>query len=181
MDSIWHPAAGDSPKWPSSLMYMTPPAKNQGVYADRMIIMSPMDYQAAVRFDGTGGRRRGEGYAEWKAAMTEKVLGCIESMVPGLRDACAEIFSSSPLTVRDWYGAFDGAMYGMSRSCADLPVAFIPPLTRLGNLYIAGQDAGLHGLCGAAATSLTAFRSITGKTWPDKSCPDKDTTKTTQL
>ncbi len=181
MDSIWHPAAGDSTKWPSSLMYMTPPSKNQGVYADRMIIMSPMDYQAAVRFDGTGGQRRGEGYAEWKAAMTEKVLGCIESMVPGLRDACAEIFSSSPLTVRDWYGAFDGAMYGMSRSCADLPVAFIPPLTRLGNMFIAGQDAGLHGLCGAAATSLTAFRSITGKTWPDKSCPDKDTTKTTQL
>ncbi len=181
IDSIWHPAAGDSPKWPSSLMYMTPPSENQGVHADRMIIMSPLDYQTAVRFDGTEGRRRGEGYGEWKAAMTEKMLGCIEGLVPGLRDACAEILSSSPLTVRDWYGTFEGAMYGMSRSCADLPFAFIPPLTRLGNVFIAGQDTGLHGLCGAAATSLTAFRSITGKTWPEKSCPDKDTMKTTQL
>lgn len=164
MASVWKATETGPEGWPASILCMTPPSMPLCAYADRMMLISPMDFRDAAGWDGGEAFRRACGYGDWKHEMTEKVLSCIETVIPGLREMCDEIFASSPLSVRDWYGEPCGAIYGISRDCGSAP--FLSPRTRLRNMFLAGQDLGLHGLCGAAASAVNAASLMTGRQLP---------------
>ena len=162
MEAMWRGGNSSEESWPSSILYMTPPSAGQGRWADRLIALVPMDFGLAGGWAGTCRRDRPVEYLSWKTDMTEKVLDCLEAVLPGIRGMAEDISSASPLTVRDWYGNSSGGIYGLSREVANVFGNGISPRTKLGNLFLAGQDLKLHGLCGAWASALIAAAGIIG-------------------
>ncbi len=160
LEALWQ--CGDGDDWPEGLMYMTPPSENQGRWADRLLILSPMSFARVEKWAGTDMQTRPEEYRSWKEEMTRKVLRRMEEVMPGIRDMAEVVTASSPLTVRDWYGNSSGAIYGLSRDVSNVFATGMSARTRLCNLFMCGQDLNLHGLCGVWASSLLAAAHITG-------------------
>ena len=72
------------------------------------------------------------------------------------------MYSSTPLTFRDYVGARNGALYGALRNCNEPHKSFISPKTRIKNLYLSGQNIILHGILGVTIGAILTCGSILG-------------------
>lgn len=154
---------GGSQDWPQGLMYMTPAMPGQGQWADRLIITSPMTWDQVATWEHTRHGHRGDEYLKWKEEHTQRMIDLACVAIPGLRHAIAQAEGSSPLTVRDFYGARQGAIYGFRKDCRDILLSHITPVTKVRNLYYTGQCLNLHGICGVPLTAIVTAELLLGR------------------
>ena len=81
---------------------------------------------------------------------------------PGIEDCIEYAFGASPLTVRDYYGTFEGSMYGYAKDSQNLPLSYIPVRTKVRNLLLTGQNVNLHGICGVPLTAIETVEAVEG-------------------
>ena len=158
---IWDYGKDDN-EWPHGFMYMTPPIKNQGKYAEKLIITSPMNFNAVKKWENTKVGKRGEEYENWKKECTEKALLKIETLYPDIREKIKLLYTSSPLTIRDYYNVKEGSMYGYTKDCENIMLSKIPVNTKVKNLLLTGQNINLHGICGVPLTAINTAEAILG-------------------
>ena len=72
-------------------------------------------------------------------------------------------FTSSPLTIRDYYGSVNGALYGYLKDCNNITACQVPIYTKVSNLLLTGQNNNLHGICGVPLTAIDTAEVIVGK------------------
>ncbi|HIZ87738.1 MAG TPA: NAD(P)/FAD-dependent oxidoreductase [Candidatus Coprenecus pullistercoris] len=159
---IWSHAGYDSAVWPSGFMAITPPEKNQGPWADKMIVNCIMDFGQVRRWEDTVVGHRGDEYREWKAGHVERVLSKLERKFPDIRSSIEYVFGASPLTIRDYYGTKDGSLYGYVHDCDNLAVSYLPVFTKVRNLLLTGQNINLHGICGVPLTAIETAEAVLG-------------------
>lgn len=143
--------------WPHGFMYMTPPG------ATTMIINCLMPFSAVRRWEQTTVGRRGQDYEEWKQLHVEHVFRRMEQLHPGFRAAVDHLWASSPLTIRDYYGQPEGALYGVSKDCHDMMRSQLPIWTKVKNLLLTGQNVNLHGICGVPLTAVNTVEALIGQ------------------
>jgi len=161
-DQIWDFGI-DGIKWPVGFLYMTPPEPGQGKFSSKMIITSPMQWSEAKKWENTYVGHRGEDYLEWKKECSERLFDCLEEIFPGFKDCIEEYDSSSPLTIRDFYGAKEGGMCGYSKNCNNILLSQVPVITKTANLFFTGQNCNLHGFCGVPLTAIATSEAILGR------------------
>jgi all-trans-retinol 13,14-reductase len=61
---------------------------------------------------------------------------------------------ATPLSYRDYQGSNDGSMYGIEKDYRHSAKTFIPPQTRLPNLFLTGQNLNVHGVLGVTISAL---------------------------
>ena len=66
------------------------------------------------------------------------------------------VYISTPLTVRDYYGNPDGAVYAQQGM-------FAPVKTKASNLFMTGQSVQYQGLFGTLTTSIAVAEIMTGR------------------
>ena len=54
--------------------------------------------------------RRGAAYEAWKQQHAERVLDRMERLHPGFKTCVDQLWTSSPLTIRDFYNQPEGAL-----------------------------------------------------------------------
>ena len=148
--------------WPRGIMYMTPPVSGQGPFSRKMIITAPMPFDAVRRWEGTFTGRRGSDYEAWKEEQAGRVLALMERIRPGFREAVEAVHASSPLTIRDYYGTKEGAMYGFRKDAQQIALSQVPIATKIGNLLLTGQNINLHGICGVPLTAVNTAEALLG-------------------
>jgi len=148
--------------WPNQFMYVTPPVTNQGEFAETMIIISPMEFEKVKRWEDTKTGHRGEDYLAWKHEMIEKVLDCMNKIIPDFSENIEFAFASSPLTIRDFYGNKYGSNYGFQKDSNDLMLSQMSVFTKVKNLYLTGQNVNIHGFCGVSLTAIETAEAIVG-------------------
>ena len=148
--------------WPRGIMYMTPPVSGQGPFSRKMIITAPMPFDAVRRWEGTFTGRRGPDYEAWKEEQAGRVLALMERIRPGFREAVEAVHASSPLTIRDYYGTKEGAMYGFRKDAQQIALSQVPIATKIGNLLLTGQNINLHGICGVPLTAVNTAEALLG-------------------
>ena len=153
----------DTTDWPRGFMYMTPPYKEQGKYARTLLITAPMQYSAVEKWSDSCVGHRGEEYEKWKATCAGKLISRAERILPGLKDCIKEIYTSSPLTIRDYYNTKQGAMYGFLKDCEQPLLSQVPIYTKIKNLLLTGQNIYLHGICGVPLTAINTAEAIVGE------------------
>lgn len=123
-----------------------------------VMVIAPGDYGAYHPWADAGRGARPEGYAEAKAS-------AMDAMRKAALAACPELArvrfvdGATPLTLRDWMGAPEGALYGAKHSVDH----FNPqPVTRVSGLYIAGQSVVAPGVLGAVVSAYLACGLILG-------------------
>ena len=76
------------------------------------------------------------------------------SMIPGLKDAIENIYTSTPLTYADYTGTEQGSAYGVNKDFNRLAYTLLTPLSPIPNVFFTGQNLSLHGILGVSMTSL---------------------------
>lgn len=160
---VWHHGEYDAETWPRGFMYMTPADPGQGEYAAKMIVNCLMPFSVVEKWQDTKVGRRGAEYEQWKKEHAEKVLDRLEKLHPGFRGTIDQMWTSSPLTIRDFYNQPDGALYGVKKDCKDMMLSQIPIWTKVRNLLLTGQCINLHGICGVPLTAINTVEALIGQ------------------
>ena len=143
-------------------MYMTPPVSGQEVFSRKMILTSPMSFEAVRRWETTRTGHRGADYERWKEQQAARILDRMEWIYPGFRSKIESIHTSSPLTIRDFYGVKEGSMYGYSKDAQQIALSQVPIFTKIRNLLLTGQNVNLHGICGVPLTAVNTAEALLG-------------------
>ncbi len=160
--SMWEQDKFDENDWPKGFMYMTPPDSNQGEYASRLLVHCIMSFDHVREWTATSVGDRGESYNVWKQNCVDRILDKLENMYPGLRDMIENVYSASPLTIRDYYHTRNGAIFGYRKDCKNLILSQLPVYTKVHNLFLTGQNINLHGICGVPLTAIITSEAILG-------------------
>lgn len=163
-EEIWDIAEAKLP-CSNGFLYMTPPEIEQGEFARKMIIAAPMNWQEVARWAGTTLGHRSQDYLTWKQAKTDELLGKMEEMFPRFRDSIENVNTASPLTIRDYYGVKEGAMFGYAKDCKNMALSQVPVVTKIPNLLLTGQCVNLHGFCGVPLTAINTCEAILGRNY----------------
>lgn len=159
---IWH-LDEYTDEWPRSFMYMTPPVENQDEWATHMVVNVVMPYEVVRKWENTETGKRGQEYEALKQVHVEKVLGRLEEFYPDIRSKIERVYSASPLTLRDYYHATEGAIYGYAKDCKNFMLSQISIFTKVKNLLLTGQCIRLHGICGVPLTAISTVEALVGR------------------
>lgn len=154
--------------WPSGFLFMTPPKKNQGEYADTALVTAPMPFDAVKKWENSRTGCRGAEYEDFKKCQTEKIIMLIEKFHPDFGGCIDKICSSTPLTIRDFYNVKEGSLFGYSKDCNNIVMSQIPVFTKIKNLFLTGQNVNLHGFCGVPLTSILTSEAVLGSNYITK-------------
>ena len=92
----------------------------------------------------------------------QELLKLIGELHPGFSKCIDKIESSSPLTIRDYYGVKEGSICGFSKDCNNIALSQVPVVTKIKNLFLTGQNNNLHGICGVPLTAINTCEAILG-------------------
>ena len=162
-DTVWDYGQYDDNIWPHGFMYMTPPVMQQGKFSKKLIITTPMSFNAVRKWKDTTIGNRGLEYKQWKNMCAEILISKLSLLYPQLRENIEKIYTSTPLTIRDYYNVKDGAMYGFRKDCQNIALSQVPIYTKISNLLLTGQNINLHGICGVPLTAINTVEAIVGK------------------
>ena len=125
-------------------------------YASNMEILVPCHYSEFQQWeDSTVGHRQKE-YYDKKNAMAQNIIKYVSEYYPQLPEAIDKIYTSSPLTIRDYYNNPQGSIFGQQG-------IFAPLATHINNLFLTGQANIYHGMCGVPLTAIRTAQIVSGK------------------
>lgn len=153
---IFIPTPTEDPSLPHYISMLTPPAINQGEWADTVEILTYTRYNEYKQWENTKTGQRGADYENKKRETAQTTLEYISQYYPELSKAVDEVYVSTPLTIRDYYANPNGAVYAQQGM-------FAPVKTKASNLFITGQAVQYQGLFGTLTTSIAVTEIIMGK------------------
>lgn len=164
---VWSAHEYDEQSWPKAFMASMNAGKTN-VWADGMTFMTYMKFDELKQWEETSNTTaekedRGESYEDFKVKKTEKFLKEIELKFPEIRDCIKSIYTSTPLSYRDYIGGYKGNMYGYEKDSNNTMKTFIASKTKMDNLYLTGQCINMHGVLGVTIGAVVTCSEIVGK------------------
>jgi all-trans-retinol 13,14-reductase len=153
--------------WPLGYaLFFTASSKNDE-YAEGVTLMTYMRYGDVKQWEHTFNTvsnevSRGEDYEVFKKEKTERLFDLVEKRFPGFRQAVETYYVATPLSVRDYIGTDDGALYGVVKDYREPMKTFISPRTKIPNLFLTGQNLNLHGVLGVTVSAVLTCSEILG-------------------
>ncbi len=151
---------------PNYISIVTPPIQNQGKWAKTMEIFVPAYYKDFQQWEDTTTGKRGNDYEIYKTHIANEILNQVNNYYPGIHQCIDKIYTSSPLTVRDYYNNPQGATFSQSG-------LFLPVRTNVDNLFLSGQGVMYHTLLGVAVTSIMTAENILGRSLIEEIAKEK--------
>jgi all-trans-retinol 13,14-reductase len=104
---------------------------------------------------------RNAAYLKFKKDKEEQIIKRLETRYPDFRSCIKNVYSSTPLTYRDYIGTPEGSLYGIKKDFNNPIGTTINSKTRVPNLYLTGQNIIFHGILGATIGSfVTCFNFL---------------------
>ncbi len=141
---------------PHYITLLTPPMRNQGKWARTMEIFTFVRYSVFEKWENSSIGNRGDDYEQEKIKYANELVNMVSAYYPDLKDSIEEIYTASPLTLRDYYSNPLGAVYGQQG-------LFVPIRAKAKNLFMTGQSVQYQGLFGVLTTSIATSETIIGK------------------
>ncbi|HNX57948.1 MAG TPA: NAD(P)/FAD-dependent oxidoreductase [Spirochaetota bacterium] len=161
-DDVWSGGDYDEVSWPKGLMLITPASADTGEYADCAMVMTYMNWDEVSRWENTTVGHRGDEYEEFKRKKAEKLFASVERRFPGFRSSVKNFYTSTPLTYRDYTGTHKGSLYGFLKDCRNPLNTYVPPRTKVPNLFLVGQNINMHGVLGVLICSILTCGELIG-------------------
>ena len=116
-EMVWNAFRYSKGSWPETYMLSSTPSKHHPDYAESLTAISYMDFDEVKAWEKTVNtvaeeHERGLKYEQFKLEKAEKMIGALEKKIPNLRHSIKSIYTSSPLSYRDYIGSFEGNIYG---------------------------------------------------------------------
>jgi all-trans-retinol 13,14-reductase len=142
------------------ISYQVP--KSSSKFTNNIDILTPMHYDELAQWDDTSIEKRGDDYKAFKQAKAEECIELAAERIPELKGNINKIFTSTPLTYRDYTGTWNGSAYGIQKDYANAMLTLLTPQTPVRNLLLTGQNLNLHGILGVSMTSFLSCAKIVG-------------------
>ena len=150
---IFIPTPENDKSLPYYISMLTPPAINQGEWAQTVEILCFTRYHEFKQWEDTVTGRRGSAYEQQKSLLAQRTIRYISQFYPELSEAIEQVYVSTPLTIRDYYSNPEGAVYAQQG-------LFAPVKTKVTNLFMTGQGVQYQGLFGVATTAIATVETI---------------------
>ena len=161
-NNVWVEPDYNEDEWPKSLLFLTQVPKDESEYAEGATVMSFMKYSEFSKWEGTEIENRPEGYNTLKKLKQDKLLDLVEERFPGIKNSIKSIYSSTPLTYKDYTETHEGSIYGVSRDYNSQARSTIMPNTKIPNLFLTGQNTNMHGVMGVTVGSVQTASKFVG-------------------
>jgi all-trans-retinol 13,14-reductase len=148
-------------KTTAALINYQPPHAGEACTAN-IDILTPMHWEEMAQWSDTAVGNRGEAYQHFKAQKAEECMALAAERIPNLKQCIEKIYTSTPLTYRDYTGTQHGSAYGIQKDYANTMQTLLPPQTPIPNLLLTGQNLNLHGILGVSMTSFFTCAKIAG-------------------
>ncbi len=164
-DDVWAAVEMKKEKWPDSFFITTPPTSKSEKFAKGMSVMTYMSIDEVKQWGNSFNTvlnpgKRGRNYEEFKKRKEEIIIRELEKIFPDFRQKIKNIYSTTPLTFRDYIGTYDGSMYGILKDSNSPLKTIINPRTKVRNLFLTGQNIILHGILGVTIGSFVTCSSF---------------------
>jgi all-trans-retinol 13,14-reductase len=164
-DDVWALEDYNEESWPPFFAIFFTSKVADATYADGLSVMTYMRMDEVSKWAETYNttakeNRRGVDYEQFKKDKTERILSVLENQFPHLRDSILNTYASTPLTFRDYMGTDDGSIYGIKKDCNSPGKSILSPRTKIGNLYLTGQNLNLHGILGVTISALVTCTQL---------------------
>lgn len=179
-DDVWDTINYTEDNWPLSFFVFTPVPLKDPQYAESISVMCYMKSDDVAQWKDsfnttTHPSNRSESYQEFKRRKEEKVLEKLETLFPEIRKAILNVYSSTPLTFKDYTASTDGSIYGVLKDSNAPLKSMLQPRTKIPNLWLTGQNIVFHGILGTAISALlTCFEFTDKKELLKKINPEKN-------
>ncbi|MEE8409195.1 MAG: NAD(P)/FAD-dependent oxidoreductase [Myxococcota bacterium] len=160
MESLYEPGDGSH-----RFAFVTAPSAREGTTRDgrhQAIGLGLLHWDHVRRWETTRTGRRGEAYAELKAAQGSAMRAIMATAMPELATDVASIEVATPLTKRDYTLSERGAAYGIHHVVGQMGRHGLQPRTRVGGLFLTGQSVLLPGVCGVTISAFHTCSEILG-------------------
>ena len=125
-------------------------------------ILTPMYMDELTAWKDTKPEHRGDSYRQFKREKAQQVLQFIREQGIELESCIEEIHATTPLSYRDYTGTEDGSAYGIIKDYKCPQIGFVSTKTRLGNLFLTGQNLNVHGALGVTLTAMLTCADFLG-------------------
>lgn len=168
VDQVWNAYRYRQEAWPETYMLSSTPSRHHPEFAESLTAISYMDFDEVKQWENSVNtvadeHERGEVYEKFKLEKTEKMIDALEKRIPNLRHGIKEIYTSSPLSYRDYIGCFEGNMYGYMKNSENPLKTMVSPRTKFDNLFLTGQSVNMHGILGVTIGAFNTCAEILGK------------------
>ncbi|MGK6343102.1 phytoene desaturase family protein [Chryseobacterium sp. DT-3] len=167
-EMVWNAFRYSKDSWPETYMLSSTPSKHYPDYAESLTAISYMDFDEVKAWEKTVNtvaeeHDRGLKYEHFKLEKAEKMISALEKKIPNLRHSIKSIYTSSPLSYRDYIGSFEGNMYGYMKNSDNPLKTMVSPRTKTENLFLTGQSVNMHGILGVTIGAFNTCAEILGK------------------
>jgi all-trans-retinol 13,14-reductase len=167
-EDVWDTVDYESDNWPQVIFSCTSASSKQSDYAESLSAMVYLKHDEFENWQHSfntiaAPNQRGTDYEGAKRYFEEKVVQRLCERYPNLKNSIQNVYSSTPLTFRDYLGTPEGELYGIEKDFKNPILSIINPKTKVVNLYLTGQNIVFHGILGSTIGALvTSFNFVNG-------------------
>lgn len=166
--NVWKTATYTENSWPQSFMISFTESSKYPGFAESITLISYMNFDEVKCWENTENtaaepHNRGESYEDFKKRKAEKLIEEAIKRIPELEGNILHVYSSTPLSYRDYIGGTHGSMYGYEKDSAHPMKTMISPKTKVGNLFLTGQSINMHGILGVTIGAFSTCSEILGR------------------
>ncbi|WP_292010157.1 NAD(P)/FAD-dependent oxidoreductase [Chryseobacterium sp.] len=167
-EHIWKACRYEKLTWPDTYMLSSTPSKKNPEFAESLTVITYMNFDEVREWENTINtivhrEDRGISYDDFKKDRAEKIITALEKKIPDLRKDIKGVYTSSPLSYRDYIGSYEGNMYGYCKSSETPMKTMVSSKTKIKNLFLTGQSVNMHGIIGVTIGAFNACSVILGK------------------
>lgn len=165
---VWKVQDYTSENWPLGYMISMSVKNNTQEWADNMTAITFMNYDEVLPWEDSFNtvaekNDRGKTYDDFKEEKVEAMLVELEKKFPNIRECIHTVYTSTPLSYRDYIGGDRGTIYGYVKDADNPMKSFLSPRTKLKNLFLTGQSINMHGILGVTISAVLTCSEILGK------------------
>ena len=164
-EDYWETGNYDDHNWPPGFMVHFSPVSDHPEFTNSVIVNTYMKWDEVKHWENTTVENRGAEYKAFKQQKAEMLLNRVEEQLPGLKKSVRSWFTSTPLTYRDYIGSWEGSVYGIQRDYRNPLKTMILPKTHIPNLFLTGQNTGIHGVVGVTIGSVVTCSALLGMSY----------------
>ena len=167
-EEIWNLPNIVGDEWGKNLSVFSAPSRKNPKFTSSLIVIVYMNFNEVKPWEDsfntiTEGQEREQSYQDFKEEKSQVVLNHLYKCLPELEGKIEEYSSSTPLTQRDYMNSPGGSLYGVMKDFNNPMKSFVNVKTKVKNLYLTGQNIGVHGILGVAISATVTCSEILGR------------------
>lgn len=172
-DIVWDKSKSFAANWPDCYMVSSTESRYNPRFSESLTAITYMSFDEVKKWENTfctavENEERGADYENFKKEKAELLITELEKKFPELRSLIQSVYTSSPLSYRDYIGSYKGNLYGYIKDSGNPLKSIISPKTKISNLFVTGQSVNMHGILGCAIGAFVTCSEILGKELVDE-------------